>query len=72
MSRISIIYKRHGNEYPLTVDFSCAMPIIEINRVDISELINTADFLIIAKQAGDRLRQCAIEDVADFQQAMGY
>lgn len=70
-NRVTFDFRRHTGAYPVTVDFSCNAPSIEVKGIDVTELIHSAAHDEIIKQAQQILADEAGDDLADYQQAFG-
>lgn len=69
---INVSYIAHGKTYQVQVDLDCNAPLIFVGDQDISDLINSTDFLAIIAKA-ERLQRDDNEDErGEYLHTMGY
>lgn len=69
---INVSYIAHGQTYNVQVDLDCNAPLIFVGDQDISDLINSTDFLAIIAKAEQLQRDDDEDERGEYLHTMGY
>lgn len=69
---IAVVYRAHGETFGLQVELDCNSPQIFIGDQNVSDLINSTDYMAIVRQANDVAQQDADDELGEYLHTMGY
>ena len=68
---IAIVYRAHGETFGLQVELDCNSPQIFIGDQNVSDLINSTDYMAMVRQAKKVAQLDADDERGEFLYAMG-